>query len=205
MEIMEIYKDVVGALPPTEIIAAIAAIAASASALFAAITIISTARARSNERLLEHAIETLERAYSSLVGNSQDGKIPVADRLAWLTSARLIEEYKSAKKRISSALIRQECESHEEHWRHQFYLKLKNLSGGDINYYSKNGSIECINPVSAVIIHAFADWPEGKKDPLRKYRDEKDAVAKLKPMARWFILHQYCGTLPNPHGTGRSR
>jgi len=201
MEVIEVFTDLMAALPSPEVTAAIAA---SASATFAAITIISTARAKSNERLLAHAVQTLERSYTSLAGNSEREKIPPADRLAWLTSARLIEDYKRTKRRISSNLIRQECESHEEHWRHQFYLKLKNLAGGVVEYY-KGERIDCIDPVSAVIVHAFADWPENKKDPLRKYRDTTHAVAKLKPMQRWFTLHQYCGTLTNPRESERSR
>jgi hypothetical protein len=200
MDLSTFYVTVAGFFPSAEVCAAYAG---AASAFFAAVTIRSTAKARKNERLLGDAVRTLERSFIALVDQTPVGKNPPNDRLGWLTSARLIEQYKEAKKQINDRVILKECESHEEHWRHQFYLRLKNLAGGTPEYYSKGGSIECINEVSAVIVHAFADWQRGKEDPLFKYKDTKDAVKKLVPLQRWFALHQYCGTLVNRPETER--
>jgi hypothetical protein len=192
MEFSVIYATITELLPSAELCAAYAG---AASAVFAAITIRSTAKARKNERLLGDAVRTLERSFIALVNQTPPGQIPPNDRLGWLTSARLIEQYKDAKKLINDAVILRECQSHEEHWRHQFYLRLESLAGGSLEYYSKGGSVECINQVSAVIVHSFADWERGKEDPLKKYKDAQDAVTKLKPLDNWFRLHQYCGTL----------
>jgi hypothetical protein len=62
-------------------------------------------------------------------------------------------------------------EEQEEHWRHRFYLLLQPLIGvRGVGYYSGGPSLaekeELIEPMSAVVIHTFAKWPEGKVDPL---------------------------------------
>ncbi|WP_063912497.1 hypothetical protein [Pseudomonas sp. p21] len=174
-------------------LSAISAIAAAASAFGAFYTIKKTAQnskleqeadnqAREDERLMNHAKTTLERAYLALRGPSERAAEPPRDRLNWLTSARLIEEYKATKKRITSDFTMRECESHEEHWRHQFYLLLSPVAKrlGGIEYYRRISDQELgIDPVSAIIVKAFATWPDDKNDPLDKYRSPQDAANKL--------------------------
>jgi len=185
----------------------IAAIAGAGSALAAFLTIRKStassekaAATRENERLLTHAVTTLERSFSALVGSSQNGTIPPANYLNWLTAARLIEEYKATKIRISDSLILQECESHEEHWRHQFFIRLFNLAGRTREYYSKATGGE-ICPVSAVIIHSFADRPYSRTDPLSKYPCARIAAEDLNLSDSWYALREYC-ELTNQRGTG---
>lgn len=172
----------------------LAAFAGAGSALAAFLTIKRAAASRENDRLLVHAVTTLERAFATLVGDSQRGSNPPADRLNWLTAARLIEDYKLAKRRVSDPLILQECESHEEHWRHQFYLRLVNLAGGTPEYYAcaRGGGIV---PLSAIIIHSFADWPPGHPDPLDRYHDASAAAEQLQLSQKWFALRQFCNLI----------
>jgi len=170
----------------------IAAISGSAAAIIAVITIRMSARERADERLVGYAVRSLERAYESLVGQDPARAVIPADRLAWLTSARLIEQYKDAKARINNKVALHECEGHEEHWRHQFYLALQPLRETAPEYYSiGHGGGGEIQPVSAVIIHAFATWPDGKDDPLAKYKNKDDAIAKLNVHLLWFGLRRY--------------
>lgn len=183
----------------------VSAIAAAASAFGAFYTIKKTGQnsrierdadgqAREDDRLLNHAKTTLERAYLALRGPSARATEPPRDRLNWLTSARLIEEYKATKKRITSDFTMRECESDEEHWRHQFYLLISPVAKrlGGIDYYRRISDQELgIDPVSAIIVKAFATWPEDRDDPLNKYKSPQDAANKLGVSRVWtsFIFH----------------
>lgn len=148
----------------------------------------TTNERRENERLLKHAVTTMERAYLVLRGPDPQAPIPPQSRLNWLTAARLIEEYRATKGEIKDSQLYRECESHEEHWRHQVYLLLKPLATGNPDYFRSGSSSETIQSVSAVIVHSFADWPEGKKDPLSVYGSIGDATAKFGISQTWFNL-----------------
>lgn len=150
---------------------------------------LSTRTRIENERRLQYAITTIERAYLALRGRDPDAQVPPQNRLNWLTAARLIEEYRVAKDEVSDPQLVRECESHEEHWRHQVYLLLLPLATGYPDYFYSDGtSGRSIQSVSAVIVHSFADWPEGKVDPLSAYRSIHDAVEKYPVHMTWFNL-----------------
>lgn len=143
-----------------------------------------------NERLLEHATTSLERAFSALMSGDPSQPSPPKDRLAWLTAARLIEEFKETKARVSDELLMRELESHEEHWRRRFYLKLHPLAGANIKFFKPSNPYleEAIDLASAVVVHAFADWPEGRVDPLDALGSAKEARDRLKPSKKWLSL-----------------
>ncbi|WP_236169782.1 hypothetical protein [Pseudomonas atacamensis] len=170
-----------------------AAIAGGLSAVFAGWAIRKASKDRKNTHLLNHAKSSLERAFSALCEGTPAGRPPAPDRLAWLTCARLIEEYKSTKCLIKEKLTLRECESHEEHWRHQFFLRLEPLGQMTQEYYSNGLNGVELHKASAIIVHAFSEWPEGKADTLDKYRGGADAAKKLGVSPRWFALRQYCG------------
>lgn len=167
------------------------AVFAGGSAWAAAHAIRVAIKSRNNERLLAYATMTLERAYLALKDPSHETPFPRADRLAWLTAARLIEEYKSAKARIEDPIILRECESHEEHWRRSFFLMLEPLALGHAAFYSAGS----ISETSAIIIHAFSEWPEGQADPLDAYPSVAVAMDKLGVSMRWFSLRTFLGLL----------
>ena len=193
MELEFILHTIISHLPGAS---TVAAFAGAGSALAAVWTIRLSARARENERLLGNAVTTLERAYLALCGQTDRSSLPPSDRVGWLTAARLIEDYKDAKKRLKDPLIIRECEAHEEHWRHQFYLKLEPLSLGRVAYYTENSNTlsGVIDKASAIIVHAFATWPEDKIDPLKKYTSKNDAESKLKISQKWSSLRFYVDT-----------
>lgn len=168
---------------------AVAAVAGAASAIAAFAAIRSSSKSRANERVLQHCVTTLERAFSALVGPAENPTLPLRDRLAWLTSARLIEEYKFAKKRLKGELLKSELASHEEHWRRHFYLVLEPLAIGHLAFFQENE----IDKTSAIIIHNFSDWPEDKDDPIDKYDGYKNAREVLPVDNRWFALRTYIG------------
>lgn len=145
---------------------------------------------RENERLLKHAVTTMERAYLALRGPSPQVLIPPQSRFNWLTAARLIEEYRLTKSEIGDLQLYRECESHEEHWRHQIYLLLVPLATQHPEYFWSGSSSETIQSVSAVIVHSFADWPEGKVDPLSKYASINEALERFDVSPFWFNLRQ---------------
>ncbi len=153
-----------------------AVVFAGASALAAAITTVisglsmrGSRRDQESKQMLEQAVISLERAYEAIsTGASPDGP-PKADRIAWLTAARLLTQYRLTKRLVTSTPHKLVLEEQEEHWRHRFYLILQPLSSSrSRGYYSGmpsegGGPIE---PMSAVVVHTFAKWPEGKSDPL---------------------------------------
>lgn len=116
-----------------------------------------------NQLLLEQAVKSLERAYEALTDKGQSISPPAADRLNWLTAARHIVRYRKIKAKIVCAKTHKLlCEEHEEYWRHQFYLCLKDSTTLPLGYY-QGGSID---PQSAIIVHGFAEWPGGMSDPI---------------------------------------
>lgn len=170
---------------------AAAAIAGGLSAVFAGWAISKASKERKNIHLLNHAKTSLERAFSTLCAATAPGQPPPSNRVAWLTTARLIEEYKTGKSQIKDPLTRQECESHEAHWRHQLYLRLEPLSNTVPEYYGTPRSITSIPPVAAIIIHNFAMWPEGKEDPLKSYEINHGSISEEKAHLKWRALRQY--------------
>lgn len=143
--------------------------------------------------LLQEATLLLDRAYNAL---TDDGKstAPVApDRLNWLTSARHIEDYRKIKAMLKNTSHKLVCAAQEEHWRHKFYLLLKDYKLYPLSYFEKNLEKDKseIEPVSAVVIFNFAFWPKDKKDPL----DEVDYHELLKGRPTFlsynFFFRQY--------------
>jgi hypothetical protein len=174
-----------------------AACAGALSALFAFLTIRKSVNERRDDRLLNYAVKTLERAYESLVGDARVVP-PPANRLAWLTTARLLEDYKKAKVRIRDKVALEELEGHEEHWRHQFYLALAPLENCQPEFYSGSGNarfLDQIPKITAIIIHAFASWPEYKVDPLDAYKNQQDAADRLGVSKMWIGLRRYLNIL----------
>lgn len=151
-----------------------AGISAIGSAITAAITASSIRRTRQDQeskQMLDQAILSMERAYEALATNARPDSPPVADRTAWLSAARLLSQYQAIKKLVSSKPHKLVLEEQEEHWRHRFYLILRPLSGArGAGYYrisSASGNAEgSIEPMSAVVVHTFAKWPEEKVDSL---------------------------------------
>jgi hypothetical protein len=166
----------------------LAALAGAASAIAAFWTIKATADTKENERLLKHATQTLERAYEA-IADGNDRVPPDADRIAWLTAARLIIEYRETKKRISDKSIFRECESHEEYWRHKFYIWLSPLETVAVGFYHAGP----IDKRSAVVVHSFADWPNDRVDPLSQYETPKAAIDSLGLSLMWRTLRTYLG------------
>ncbi|MCA8287597.1 hypothetical protein [Burkholderia vietnamiensis] len=129
-------------------------------------------RFQKNAALLDQAVRALERAYNALtVDGTQKDPVP-ADRLNWLTAARNLETYKALRREIGVKVHRRIADDYEEHWRHLFYLALQGNAYHQPTYYrepiaapraQRSSGIE---PHSAVIVHAFAKWPEGRLDPV---------------------------------------
>ncbi|MBF6029657.1 hypothetical protein ICY20_18060 [Pseudomonas sp. P115] len=184
---------------------AAAAVAAAVSAITSAVSASAARRAiaqnesitaasriredhlRENARLLEHATTTLERAYAALMGANEQLNVPPRNRINWLTSARLIEEFKSTKLRIDDPLLLQECLSHEMHWRNQFSFKLEQLGVSHPDYFRQSGK-EIIQLTSAVIVCGFSTWPDEYNDPIDKYSTVKEAVNQIGVSHMWAHL-----------------
>ncbi|GAB3628309.1 hypothetical protein PTE30175_01859 [Pandoraea terrae] len=128
-------------------------------------------RYQKSAALLDQAVRALERAYNALtVDGAQTDPVP-ADRLNWLTAARNLETYKALKRKIGVKVHRRIADDHEEHWRHLIYLALQGDAYHQPTYYGEVVAPRAqrrsgIEPHSAVIVHAFAKWPDGRPDPV---------------------------------------
>lgn len=142
------------------------------AAIIAIFAITWPLRYQRSAALLDQAVHALERAYNALTdsGANTDPVAPV--QLNWLTAARNIETYKVLKKQIRVRVHRIIAEDHEEHWWHRFYLALQGSAYNQPSYYKdvaagpREQRRSGIEPQSAVIVHAFAKWPEGRRDPV---------------------------------------
>nr|WP_314899166.1 hypothetical protein [uncultured Deefgea sp.] len=126
-----------------------------------------------SESYFKHAVQNLERAYEAIAPLSGDA-MPVRDRLAWLTCARLLLAAKS-----SSCRIHHECEGlcqlyagEEEYWRHKFYKLLHHEGtsgiGRDCLFFQgdKVKKIAEIAEESIRVIYEFSAWRNDQADPL---------------------------------------
>lgn len=144
------------------IIAGLAALAAAAAIYF-------PQRTQKSQRFLDQATLSLERAYEALSSRGQKIQPPNPDRFSWLTAARHIEQYRRLKKLIKCKEHQLVCEEQEEYWRHEFYVCLDASSSVGLDYYQERAKPHRqlgIEPRSAIIVHDFAKWPDGKQDPI---------------------------------------
>jgi hypothetical protein len=180
----------------TDTAAIASAVFAGFSALVAAAAIYFPWRQQQSQELLAQAVLSLQRAYEALSNAGKDVKPPLPDRLNWLTCARHIEGYKALKARLRTSLHRLLCEEHEEFWRHQFYLCLDIPSIHSPSYYAEQpppNRRPGIEPRSALIVYAFARWPEGKPDPIDAV-DIKALMREYQPLKGNIGLREYIKT-----------
>jgi hypothetical protein len=174
------------------------AVFAGVSALVAAAAIYFPWRMQQNHELLNQAVLSLERADKAISNDGRSVRPVVADRLNWLTCARHIESYKALKKKIKTDIHLSVCNEHEEFWRHQFYLCLGMYNIHLSSYYDESPPPEeksGIEPRSALIIYAFASWPNGKLDVI----DSVDINALIKecdPLKGNIGLRKYLEKFP---------
>jgi len=146
----------------TDQIAVVAAAIALGSAFVSILAIYIPWRNTHDSEIFKESVLALERAFRSLILNASENGQPAADRLNWLTSARHIESYKSLRSSLKTALYKRLSQEHEEHWRHEFYLKLLKDRVTQTSYFEE-GRIE---PRSAIVVCGFAAWPHTKQDPI---------------------------------------
>jgi len=174
---------------------------AGLSALAATATIYFSWRIQSSQEILNQTALSLERAYMTLTNNGTETKPPAADRLNWLTAARHIERYKKLKAKLAFDTHRVVCEEQEEYWRHKIYTCLDAPHQLSLAYYKEKPHPERraeIEPRSALIIHDFAKWPEGREDPIDKV-DINTMMSRKAILEGNHGLKQYLDTLPRHH------
>ncbi|MCY1199128.1 hypothetical protein D9M72_105240 [compost metagenome] len=151
-------------MPTSDQISIVAAAIAFGSAIVSVLAIYVPWRNTHDSEVFKEAVLALERAYRSLMQGAEPDSRPAADRLNWLTSARHIESYKSLRNSLKTELYRRLCREHEEHWRHEFYLRISKDQIYQVSYYEA-GPIE---PRSAIVIHGFVAWQTERQDPIEK-------------------------------------
>lgn len=145
-----------------------------------------------------HATASLERSYITLAGELA-AREPLRDRLAWLSSARLLMSAADVSKRISplSVGLHALYEGEEEHWRRRFYelfhpqgLPRIGFNGA---YFSESFAPHRaqIDERSIRVIFEFLTWPGDKADPIdlvNKYTSEElDAMGSSMSGVREYV------------------
>lgn len=177
-------------------IPAVASIAAAISAYLSWKSLRHTQEVKKDDELLAHATITLERAYSVLMEGG-DGNVPRRNRMNWLVASRLILDYQDTRKQIKFPEIIRRCEGHEDFWRQRFNDSLNNISLRFGYYSDSNAQIDGnrIYPISAIVVHKFADWPEGKADDLDRWPTTEAAFNELGVSQKWAALRLYVNRL----------
>jgi hypothetical protein len=158
-------------LAPSDWASVSSAVFAGISALIAAAAIYFPARTLASQNILDQAQLSLERAYQALTSDGTQLCPPAPDRLNWLTTARHLQAFKGLKAKLKSEVHRTICEEQEEYWRHRFYLCLRSNELQQPSYYMESLGPNPKDPIdkrSALVVHAFAKWPDGRPDPIDK-------------------------------------
>lgn len=176
-----------------DLIASVAAAIAFGSAVVSVLAFYVPWQNTHDAEIFKEAVLALERAYRSLMHDAEDR--PKPDRLNWLTSARHIESYKELRNSLKTSLYRHLCQEHEEHWRHEFYLRVSNDCIYQVSYY-ESGPIE---PRSAIVIHGFAAWQNERQDAIDKL-DLKALHQESKLLQGNYGLQKYINKFPQFSG-----
>lgn len=174
------------------------ALFAGVSALVAAAAIYFPARTNESQQTLDQAIRSLERAYEALSNGDTKVQPPASDRLNWLTAARHIQRYKVLKKSITHKIHLTICEEQEEYWRHKFYTCLDSPDLFQPMYYMEKPTsppTSGVEPRSALVVHAFTKWPDGRPDPIDLV-DVDALVQNEKALEGNYGLRAYLENLP---------
>ncbi len=159
-------------------------------------------RTQKSQKFLDQATLSLERAYEALSSGGQRIQPPNPDRLNWLTAARHIEQYKRLKNLIKCNEHLLVCEEQEEYWRHRFHICLDAPNPLLQDYYQERVQPNKrlgIEPKSAIIVHDFAKWPNGKQDPIDLAN--VNSILKLGKVLQGNIgLRLYLESLPSYRG-----
>ncbi len=139
---------------------------------------------------LQSATSALERAYNSIMAGGE-GVTPNSDRLAWLTSARLILMAEDISSRIGVESIREMYLAEEEYWRRRFY-EVFDPAGFDSPLndpaFYRRGEERVrgyfIDERSIKVIFRFCDWPEGREDPIDSIARFTDAELERMTLGR---------------------
>jgi hypothetical protein len=181
------------------------AITSILSGVFFTITIaflnyFSNQKTKRDEEITKQSILALERAYEILTDNGKNTAPPWADRLNWLTTARMLARYEKLKGRLKTDLYKTICKEQEEYWRHRFYLLIKDWKLYPLSYFEEKPSGELgIEPESAVTIFGFSilGFPESKEQNDIEKLDKKLAGSLLMHSDLIKYLKKYSGFLRN--------
>lgn len=152
------------------VVAAVAAIFSGCAAWIARRNHRETIFLEGQRRSLQSASECLQIAYES-IEPKVSGEVPIADRLAWLTSARNILNAKEMASHIEDTFLISSWKIEMEIWRARFYKLLSHPDLMNPGYFGKPDDGEAIHPTSAYIITMFSKWNDDHEDPIDAFKD----------------------------------
>ncbi|MBU5612177.1 hypothetical protein [Geomonas azotofigens] len=150
---------------------------------------------KKSDKYLNEAVGALERAFLIFTDANTNTSPPRPDRLNWLTTARIIESYKSLKQKVTSLEHNVVLKEHEEYWRHKFYTALGSDEMLAPGYFAKPKEKQCFDTdfenldlTSLAVVYNFAEWKHNYQDPL-------DSVDAAKMLAYGTILGRHHGLM----------
>lgn len=129
----------------------------------------------------DYGTQSLRRAYENLFSIGENVEIR-SDRLAWLTTARLLLAAKKSKEEISTLSVLNMYIGEEEFWRRQFFEVLQPYSPEGFGAQADNFQAGGLTPADGIeersirVVYDFLEWPEGQPDPIDdvvRYTDEE--------------------------------
>lgn len=141
------------------------------------------ARAES-ETSLKEAIRTLERAFEMFTYKSNENGVPPADRLLWLSVARMLIRFDELKEYVTAPDHQLILSEQEQYWRLRFYEVLEMSKDTLTEHYFKAHGRQGweIDERSLLSMFAFSKWPANYPDPMDQVNAAELKLAGVVPI-----------------------
>lgn len=139
---------------------------------------------------LDLALEFLKHAYETLT-NNKPNKVPINDRVLWLTCARQLLASKKFSEEISYDEHKYIYDEYEDFWRTKLFLFLeKHKKELDKRYFAEKkehalstpeDERQPLNAKSLAVIFRFIEWDKSREDKVRSIEElSKEEIDKHK-------------------------
>ena len=155
-------------LNPSHRIGTLSSVAVAIGVITAIWKLISDQEWRKSEVYLEQSLDLLEKSYSQMHESAnQNQGYPLADRLLWLSAARLLLAGQDLGLKISDESHRETYIEYSDYWRIKFrdLLQFHGQRSPSFAYFH-NDSGDPIARESILVFYRFVQWPKDMPDRL---------------------------------------
>lgn len=129
---------------------------------------------------LDLALEFLKHAYETLTNNNPS-RVPINDRVLWLTCARQLLASKKFSEKISYDEHKYIYDEYEDYWRTKLFLFLeKHKKALDKRYFAEKAEHalstpaderQPLNAKSLAVVFRFIEWDKSREDKVRSIEE----------------------------------